>query len=104
MFTLLTCLAALSFSIGGYYMKLSAGLTHFRPTVLVFAFFALGACLQTVAMQGQQMAVTYIVVLGFEAITALSLGVFLLQEGSSLTKLAGVGLVLAGIVLLRISK
>jgi multidrug transporter EmrE-like cation transporter len=104
MFTMLTCLAALSFSVGGYYMKLSAGLTQFRPTVLVFAFFALGACLQTVAMQGQQMAVTYIVVLGFEAITAFSLGVFFLQEGSSVTKLAGVGLVLAGIVLLRSSK
>lgn len=104
MFTALTCLAALSFSIGGYFMKLSAGLTEFRPTVLVFAFFALGASLQTVAMRGQQMAVTYIVVLGFEAITAFSLGVFFLKEGSSFTKLAGVSLVLIGIVLLRVGK
>jgi len=85
-------------------MKLSAGLTEFRPTVLVFAFFALGASLQTVAMRGQQMAVTYIVVLGFEAITAFSLGVFFLKEGSSFTKLAGVSLVLIGIVLLRVGK
>ena len=38
MFTTLTCLAALSFSIGGYFMKLSAGLTQIRPTVLMFAF------------------------------------------------------------------
>ena len=30
MFITLTCLAALSFSIGGYFMKLSAGLTQFR--------------------------------------------------------------------------
>jgi multidrug transporter EmrE-like cation transporter len=104
MFTALTCLAALAFSIGGYYMKLSVGLTEFRPTILVFAFFALGASLQTVAMRGQQMAVTYIVVLGFEAITAFSLGVFFLKEGSSLTKLAGVSLVLVGIVLLRTGK
>jgi len=104
MFTTLTCLAALSFSIGGYFMKLSAGLTQFRPTVLVFAFFAVGACFQTVAMQGQQMAITYIVVLGLEAITAFSLGVFFLKEGSSLTKLAGVSLVLAGIVVLRTGK
>jgi multidrug transporter EmrE-like cation transporter len=104
MFTTLTCLAALSFSIGGYYMKLSAGLTQFVPTVMVFAFFALGAALQTVAMRGQQMAITYIVVLGFEAVTAFTLGVLFLKEGSSITKLAGVGLVLAGIVVLRTGK
>lgn len=104
MFTTLTCLAALSFSIGGYFMKLSAGLTQFRPTVLVFTFFAIGAGLQTVAMRDQQMAVTYIVVLGLEAVTAFSLGVFFLDESSSLAKLAGVGLVLAGIVVLRAGK
>jgi multidrug transporter EmrE-like cation transporter len=97
-------MAALSFSIGGYFMKLSAGLTQFRPTVLVFTFFAIGASLQTVAMRDQQMAVTYIVVLGLEAVTAFSLGVFFLDESSSLAKLAGVGLVLAGIVVLRFIK
>jgi len=43
-------------------------------------------------MRGQQMAVTYIVVLGFEAITAFSLGVFFLNERSSATKLAGITL------------
>jgi multidrug transporter EmrE-like cation transporter len=104
MFTSLTCLAALSFSIGGYFMKLSVGLTQFRPTVFMFALFALGACLQTLAMRGQPMAVTYIVVLGFEAITAFGLGVFFLRESSSIVKLAGVGLVLAGIVVLRTGK
>jgi multidrug transporter EmrE-like cation transporter len=104
MFTALTCLAALSFSIGGYFMKLSAGLTQFRPTMLVFTFFAIGAGLQTLAMRGQQMAVTYIVVLGLEAVAAFSLGVFFLKESSSLSKLAGVGLVLAGIVVLRTGK
>ena len=101
MFATLTCLAALCFSIGGYFMKQSAGLTQLRPTLLVFALFVLGAGLQTLAMRGQQMAVTYIVVLGLEAVTAFSLGVFFLHEGSSMTKLAGVGLVLAGIVTLR---
>jgi multidrug transporter EmrE-like cation transporter len=104
MFTTLTLLAALSFSIGGYFMKLSAGLTHLRPTVLMFAFFSVGAVLQTVAMRGEQMAITYIVVLGFEAVTALALSMVLLKESASLSKLTGVGLVVAGIVLLRLGK
>jgi multidrug transporter EmrE-like cation transporter len=104
MFTTLTGLAALSFSIGGYFMKLSAGLTHLRPTVLMFAFFSVGTVLQTVAMRGEQMAITYIVVLGFEAITALVLSIVLLNESGSISKFAGVALVIAGIVLLRTGK
>ena len=101
MFTTFTCLAALSFSLGGYFMKLSAGFTEFRPTVLMFALFTAGAVLQTIAMKGHEMAITYIVVLGFEAITAFCLGVFFLHEASSPAKLAGVGLVLAGVAVLR---
>jgi multidrug transporter EmrE-like cation transporter len=104
MFTTLTGLAALSFSIGGCFMKLSAGLTRFRPTVLMFAFFSVGTVLQTVAMRGEQMAITYIVVLGFEAITALLLSMLLLNESASLSKIGGVALVVAGIVLLRTGK
>ena len=83
-------------------MKLSAGFSQALPTFLLFAFFALGTCLQTVAMQGEQMSMTQIVVLGFEAITALSLSVFLLKESSSIPKLVGVALVLIGIILLRV--
>ena len=104
MFTALTGFAALAFSIGGYFMKLSAGLTNVRPTLLMFAFFSVGAVLQTVAMRGEQMAVTYIVVLGFEAITALILSMVLLNESATLSKLAGVTLVVGGIVLLRTGK
>jgi multidrug transporter EmrE-like cation transporter len=104
LFTSLTCLAAVCFSVGGYFMKASAGLTELRPTMLVFTFFIAGASLQTIAMRGQQMVITYIVVLGLEAISAYSLGVFFLKEGSSLARLAGVALVLAGILVLRAGK
>lgn len=104
MFTTLTGLAALSFSIGGYFMKLSAGLTHLRPTVCMIAFFSVGTVLQTVAMRGEQMAITYIVVLGFEAITAFALSMVLLNEGASPSKIGGIVLVVGGIVLLRAGK
>lgn len=85
-------------------MKLSAGLTNLRPTVLMFAFFSVGAVLQTFAMRGEEMAITYIVVLGLEAVTALALSVVLLNESGSVAKFAGVALVVAGIILLRTGK
>jgi len=103
-FTSLAVSAAVFYSFGGYFMKLSAGFTRGLPTFLLFTFFLLGTCLQTFAMQGEQMSFTYIVVLGFEAIAALSLSVFVLNEGSSLIKFAGVGLILIGIALLRTGK
>jgi multidrug transporter EmrE-like cation transporter len=103
-FIALASFAALSFSIGGYFMKQADGLAKFRPSLFVFIFFVVGACLQTVAMRDEQMSITYIMILGLEAITALSLSIFLLKESASLTKLAGVGLVLVGIVLLRSSR
>ncbi len=99
--TLLLVVAALSYSIGGYYMKLSEGLTRGGPTALVLALFALGALLQTVAMRHGSMTITYIIVLGIEAITALALGVFLLGEGFSPLKMAGLTLVFLGIIVLR---
>jgi multidrug transporter EmrE-like cation transporter len=103
-FTVLAILAALSFSIGGIFMKLSSGLTHIRPTLVVFVCFGLGASFQTLAMRDEQMGITYIVVLGLEAVTAFLLSIFVLNEGSSVPKMLGVGLVLLGIVLLRISR
>ena len=99
--TLLLVVAALSYSVGGYYMKLSEGLTRGVPTALVLTLFGLGALLQTVAMRHGSMSITYIIVLGIEAITAVVLGVFLLGEGFSPVKMAGIVLVFLGIVVLR---
>jgi len=94
-------LAALCFSFGGYFMKLSEALTRLWPSVAVFALFAAGAALQTMAMKTAPMGVTYVVVLGLEALSAVALSVMLL--GETVTPSAGWGilLVLAGIALLR---
>lgn len=99
--TLLLITAAFSYSVGGYFMKLSDGLTKGGPTVLVFSLFAFGALLQTIAMRQGEMSVSYIVVLGLEAITALLLGLFFLGEGVTLVKLVGILFVCIGILVLR---
>jgi hypothetical protein len=36
--------SALSYRLGGYFMKLSAGFSRGLPTLLLFACFALGTC------------------------------------------------------------
>lgn len=99
--TILLITAAFSYSVGGYFMKLSEGLTKVGPTALVLGLFCLGALLQTVAMRHTELSVSYIVVLGLEAVTALLLGLLLLGEGVTLVKVVGVLLVVVGIVILR---
>lgn len=99
LFLLMT--AAMSFSFGGYFMKLSEGLTKSGPIAAVLALFCLGAGLQMVAMRNTEMTVTYIIVLGLEAITATAIGVLLLNEGFTVSKFLGVLIVVVGIALLR---
>jgi multidrug transporter EmrE-like cation transporter len=101
MFTICVTGAALSFAVGGYFMKLSQGLSRVGPTALVFVCFGLGAALQTLAMRDEQMTVTYVVVLGLEATAAYLIGALLLDEATTPSKLGGIGLVVAGIMLLR---
>lgn len=64
MFAGTVILAALFFTVGGVFMKLSEGLTKFWPTVIVFALFLVGAALQTLAMKREDLAVTYLWVVG----------------------------------------
>lgn len=103
MVTVLVVAAALLYTVGGYCMKLSQGFAVVAPSIGVFACFCAGAALQTLAMRTEPMTVTYVVVLGLEAVVAYLLGAVLLHEPTSAAKLAGVTLVVAGIALLRAS-
>ena len=94
-------LAALFFTVGGIFMKLSDGLTKFWPTMIVFALFVTGAALQTLAMKREDLAVTYLVVVGLEAILAFLLGVLVFSESCSPVRIAGVLLIALGIISLR---
>jgi len=101
MFATPAVLAALCFAVGGYFTKLSQGLTARGPTVTMFALFLAGSALQAVAMRNESMAVTYVVVLGLEAVTAWLLSVLWLQETASAVRFGGIALVVAGIILLK---
>lgn len=93
--------AAMSYSVGGYFMKLSHGLTKGGPTALVMGLFCLGAGLQMYAMRNTEMTITYIMVLGFEAITAMTIGALFLNEGLTMTRVLGALVIVLGIILLR---
>ncbi len=104
MYLFLAVMAALSFTIGGVFMKHSAGLTRLAPSLLVYLFFAAGASLQTLTMRTAGLGMTYILVLGLEAMLSLAFAALFFKEGCSLLKLFGAAVVVAGIILLRQSE
>src|SRR5262245_59879654 len=98
----LAILAALAFTTGGVFMKYADGLQHTWSVVGFVVLFAAGALLQSLAMRGAELGVTYVLVLGLDAALAFGLGVTIFQEAVTVVKLVAVGLVVAGIALLRL--
>jgi multidrug transporter EmrE-like cation transporter len=94
-------LASGAYAVGGLFMKLSAGLANPGPTAAFLALFLLGAVVQALGMGQTDLGVAYILVLGVEAVVTLGLSVGYLHETCPPSRLAAVGLVLAGIAWLR---
>ena len=93
--------AALAFSTGGLFMKLSDGLSRPAPTATFVALFVAGAALQALGMRRGDLSVAYIFVLGLEAALTVLVSVFWLNESLPLPRLAAVVLVIVGVVWLR---
>jgi multidrug transporter EmrE-like cation transporter len=93
--------AAIAYTIGAIFMKHSAGLSVFTPSLLVYACFAIGASLQTLLMAKSQLGVSYILVLGLESVLAALFGAVFFKETYSVPAMLGIGLIVAGVAILR---
>jgi len=98
---LMLVLASVAYAVGGLFMKQSDGVTRLLPTLAFLILFAGGAALQALAMRHAEMGVSYVFVLGVEAVVAVLLSAFVLHEGFPPSRLAAVALILAGIAWLR---
>ena len=95
-------LAAALYVAGGILMKYSQGLTKLSPAVALLACFSGGALVQARAMRGDALGPSYVVVLGLEALLAVVAGSLIFYEDMTIRTLSGVGLVVLGIVVLRL--
>jgi multidrug transporter EmrE-like cation transporter len=101
MYLLIAILAAFAYTIGGTFMKLSAGFSEFLPSVMVYVCFLVGATLQTFLLNQSHMGISYILVLGLEAVSALMFSLILFRESYSIVTMVGIFLVVMGTALLR---
>ena len=99
---LLSIVAALFFTFGGVFMKLSSGFARLGPGTAALALFVAGAIAQTFAMKYAELGVAYVFVLGLEAVLAFSFGALFFGESVSVPKLLGVVLIIGGFALLHV--
>ena len=95
--------AALCFTGGGVFMKLSNGFEKMAPASIALALFLGGAVVQTLAMKHAEMGVAYVFILGLEAVLAFAFGVFFFGESVSVPKMMGVALIIVGFALLHVN-
>jgi multidrug transporter EmrE-like cation transporter len=96
--------AALTFTIGGVFMKWSQGLTQPLPTLAMIVLFVIGAALLTLSIDVRgQLGPAYLVVLGLEAVLALAFGTLLFGENASAPRMLGLALLIVGMILIEVT-
>ena len=99
----LLLLASVAFSVGGLCMKRAEGLAHLGAALGMFVSFLAGAALLSLAMRSHDLSSTYAVGLGLEATITFLIGMTVYGESTSMWRMAGVAVTVAGIVILEIA-
>jgi len=90
-------------TVWAYYMKLSDGFTKPGPTVATFAAMAVSIALLGIAMKSLPLGTAYTVWTGIGALGAFVVGIVVLGEAVTALRLAAAALIIAGLVLMKIS-
>ncbi len=94
-------LASAAYALGGLFMKLSDGLSHAWATAAFISLFVGGSLLQARAMKATDLGVSYVFVLGVEALIAVILSALYLREAYTPSRIAAILLVVAGVAWLQ---
>ena len=88
--------------VWAYGMKLSAGFTQIGASVVTIIAMLMSFGLLAVAMKSLPLGTAYAVWTGIGAVGTVLFGILLLGESASIGRLACIGLILAGIVGLKL--
>jgi quaternary ammonium compound-resistance protein SugE len=85
------------------FLKQSNGFTRLAPSLITIAAMAASIGLLSISMKTLPLGVAYMVWTGIGAVGAFAVGVVLLGEQASLTRIAAALLIVGGIVLMKLS-
>ena len=96
--------AAILFEVAGTMsMKLSEGFTKLLPSIMIFVFYAIAFTFVTLAIRKIEISVAYTVWSGIGVTLVALIGILYFGEQANAMKLASIGLVIAGVIGLRLS-
>lgn len=99
----LLTIAGLFEVVWAYWMKRSDGFSKFWPTLITFATMFASFGLLSLAMKRLPLGTSYMVWTGIGALGAFVVGIVLLGESVTPLRLAAAGLLLAGLVLMKVA-
>ena len=89
--------------VWAYYMKQSAGFTHVTPTVVTIVAMIASFWLLSLSMRSLPLGTAYAIWTGNGADGAFADGIVVLGESASLARLSGAGMIVAGLVVLKLT-
>ena len=89
--------------VWAYFMKQSAGFTRLWPSVITLGAMGASFALLSVSMKTLPLGTAYTVWTGIGAVGAFIVGAIWLNEGVHPMRVAAAGLVIAGLVLMRLA-
>ena len=89
--------------VWAYAMKQSEGFSRLLPTVATIGFMVISFGLLSVAMRTLPLGTAYAIWTGIGAVGSLAVGILILGEPAGFFRLASAGLILAGIVGLKLT-
>ena len=89
--------------VWSYAMKLSHGFTRPVPAVVTLVAMTISFAMLSYSMRTLPLGTAYVVWTGIGAVGAFTLGVILLGEEASPLRIGAAGLIIAGLVLMKLS-
>jgi len=102
LFWIYLLIAILTEVVGTTMMKVSQGLTRLVPSVLMFVLYGVSFVFMALALKKIEVSTAYAIWSGLGTAVIAAIGIYWFHESVSLPKLAGMALVIVGVVLLNL--
>ena len=83
-------------------MKFSVGFTKLIPSTLIFVFYTFSFVFLTLALKRLEISIAYAIWAGLGTLLIAVIGIFFFHESITLIKLISLGLIITGVVGLRL--
>lgn len=89
--------------VWAFYMKQSDGFTRLVPTVVTLVTVVASFALLAIAMKSLPLGTAYMIWTGIGAVGAFAVGVIVLGEHANATRIIAAALIVAGLVMMKLS-